>query len=304
MAVVGIVYGISTGQITENFNTIAQVEAEGDEVVHVSPLFGAVVATAFAYEGWIVATSINAELKNAKRNLPIALTLGSIIVICVYVFYYIGVAGGASNLQLMREGATVAFTNIFGNIFGNILNLFIAISCIGTLNGLMLACTRGLYSVAVRGEGPRPEIFKQVDGVTKMAYNSSIFGLLFCALWFVFFYGANLAPTPWFGPFQFDSSELPIVTTYALYIPIFIAFMRKAKEFGPLKRFVIPSLAVVGSLFMIYAAIFAHGIKPYLIAKEEGFFAMPLLFYLIVFAVVFCIGLSVNKDKKTEAGKN
>ena len=80
--------------------------------------------------------------------------------------------------------------------------------------------------------------------------------------------------------------------------------MRKAKEFGPLKRFVIPSLAVVGSLFMIYAAIFAHGIKPYLIAKEEGFFAMPLLFYLIVFAVVFCIGLSVNKDKKTEAGKN
>ena len=64
----------------------------------------------------------------------------------------------------------MAFTNIFGNIFGNILNLFIAISCIGTLNGLMLACTRGLYSVAVRGEGPRPEIFKQVDGAVSYTH--------------------------------------------------------------------------------------------------------------------------------------
>lgn len=33
-------------------------------------LFVGVVAFAFAYEGWITATSINAELKNARRNLP------------------------------------------------------------------------------------------------------------------------------------------------------------------------------------------------------------------------------------------
>ena len=45
-----------------------------------NPLFGAIVATAFAYEGWIIATSINAELKDAKRNLPIALIAGGIIV--------------------------------------------------------------------------------------------------------------------------------------------------------------------------------------------------------------------------------
>ena len=35
------------------------------------------------------------------------------------------------------DGATTAFTNIFGNVLGNILNLFIAISCIGTMNGVL-----------------------------------------------------------------------------------------------------------------------------------------------------------------------
>ena len=48
----------------------------------------------------------------------------------------------------------------------------------GTLNGLMLGCTRGIYAVATRGEGPHPEMFRQVDKVTNMPNNASILGLL------------------------------------------------------------------------------------------------------------------------------
>ena len=64
-----------------------------------------------------------------------------------------------------------------------------------------------------------------------MPTNSSILGLFFVAVWFVYFYGANLAPFQWWGVFSFDSSELPIVTTYALYIPIFIGFMEEDPSF-------------------------------------------------------------------------
>ena len=297
MAAAGILYGISTGQIAENFTTEAQINTEA-ETVQVNPLFDSVVATAFAYEGWIVATSINAELKNAKRNLPIALILGAVIVISVYVLYYIGVAGGATNQQLIEEGATVAFLNIFGDVFGNVLNLFVAISCVGTLNGLMLACTRGMYSIAVRGEGPKADVFRQVDPVTKMAYNSSVFGLLACAVWFTFYYGANLAQERWFGAFSFDSSELPIVTIYALYIPIFIMFIKKGKEYSAIKRILVPVLAVAGSIFMIVAAVFAHGVRPFLTAQAEGRFALPILFYLLAFAVIMVTGAAVNRRKK------
>ena len=161
MAVVGIIVGLVSDQgvLLENMANPG-AETTGN------PLFGAIVATAFAYEGWIIATSINAELKDAKRNLPIALIAGGIIIVAIYLFYYIGVAGGATVEDLMNDGATTAYLNIFGGAFGNILNLFVAISCMGTLNGLMLGCTRGIYAVATRGEGPHPEMFRQVDKVT------------------------------------------------------------------------------------------------------------------------------------------
>ena len=303
MMIFGVIYGLQTGQLTENFSgTAPGIAALGadtaDDGSGAGMLLGAVVATAFAYEGWIVATSINAELKDARRTLPAALILGSLIIIAVYVFYFIGVAGGASTRQLMEEGAATAFLQIFGNVFGNILNLFVAVSCMGTLNGLMLGNTRGLYSLAVRGEGPKPEIFGKVDETTKMAGNSSVFGLLLAAFWFLHFYGSNLVPFPWFGKFSFDSSELPIVTTYLLYLPIFILFMKKNPQLGVMKRFVIPSLAVCGSIFMVCAAIYAHGVKPYLAAKAEGEFSMPVLFYLILFLIIAAVGVLLNGDRR------
>ena len=289
MAVVGIIFGLANGMLTNNFTT----PAVGYEVTG-SPLFAAVCATAFAYEGWIIATSINAELKDSKRNLPKALLIGGLIIVATYILYYIGVAGGATNQELCDSGATAAFINVFGPVLGNILNLFIAISCMGTMNGLMLGCCRGMYSLAARNEGPKPELFRQIDKVSNMPTNSAVIGLLFCAVWGTYFYLSNLAGT-WSVafegtalesvPFLFDSSELPIITIYAMYLPIFIQWMRKATDETVMRRFVIPALAIIGSLFMVYACIVGHGLAN--------------LWYLIVFAVIMFIGyLFRNKDLK------
>ena len=277
MAIVGIVVGIANGTLANNFNTLADVGTTST-----SPLFASVCATAFAYEGWIIATSINAELKDAKKNLPRALVIGAIIIIATYIFYYVGVAGGATNQELIDSGATVAFINVFGNVLGNILNLFIAISCIGTMNGLMLGCVRGLYSIAVRGRGPAPHVFSQIDKETNMPHNSAIVGLLLCGFWGLYFFLANLAGT-WSGPFVFDSSELPIITIYMLYLPIFVMWIKKATDETAMRRYVLPLLAICGSLFMIYACIMGHGIACF--------------WYLIVFAVVMAIGFAFSKEK-------
>lgn len=299
MAVVGIIYGLTHNMAgTPDTSILAANFATGTG--NITTLFGAVVATAFAYEGWILATSINSEIKNSKKNLPIALILGGIIIIAVYLFYYIGLAGGASVETLMNDGATTAFTTVFGNVFGNILNLFIAVSCLGTLNGLLIGCIRGMYSLSVRGYGPKPRLMKQVDPAAGMPQNSSIVGLVIVSVWLIYFYGANLAPEAWFGVFSFDSSELPIITIYAFYIPIFIRFMMKEKGLSPLKRFVLPGLGIAGSLFMVIAAIYSHGYLPYITAKENGQFSCPVLFYLAVFAVVMIIGFAVMKPKKAK----
>lgn len=280
MAVGGLIVGLVSGQLQTNFVTVApNIEVSGN------PLFASVCATAFAYEGWIIATSINAEIKDSKKNLPKALIIGGITIIAVYLFYYIGVAGGASNADLISKGATVAFTNIFGGFLGNILNLFIAISCLGTTNGLMLGCTRCMYSLADRGEGPAPEIFGQVDKKTNMPNNSAIFALMVTAAWFLYFYLTNLAGT-WTGPFVFDSSELPIITIYLMYIPILIQWMRKEKDQNVLRRFIMPILALCGSVFMVVACAIGH--------------QMACVWYLIVFAVIMTIGGIVDKFRKNK----
>jgi APA family basic amino acid/polyamine antiporter len=116
-----------------------------------------------------------------------------------------------------------------------------------------------------------------------MPTNASIAGVMLCGFWLLYFYGANLT-APWFGPFCFDTSELPIVTIYALYIPIFIMMMKKEKDFPAFKRFVAPTLALCGSLFMIVAACFSH--------------RMAVVYYLIVFAVVMIWGAALQKKKE------
>ena len=62
MAVVGIIYGLLSPEhlLIENFaNSVVP-----QDKTFMGLLFAAVCTTAFAYEGWIIATSINAELKN------------------------------------------------------------------------------------------------------------------------------------------------------------------------------------------------------------------------------------------------
>lgn len=283
MAVVGTIIGLSNGMTVHNFTHVADASVSAG-----GGLFASVVAVAFAYEGWIIATSINAELKDSKRNLPKALIWGSLIVVAVYVLYYIGLSGVVTTETLMKSGqagAMLAFQQIFGSVGGSLIFVFVIISCLGTLNGLMLGCTRGLYSLAIRDCGPKPKVFAQVDKITNMPTNSSIFGVLLCGFWLLYFYGANLGASPWFGPFCFDTSELPIVTLYAAYIPIFIMLMVKEKELSTLKRFIMPILATAGCVFMIVAACFAHGIS--------------VVFYLIVFAVIMLIGAGLRQNKST-----
>lgn len=179
-----------------------------------------------------------------------------------------------------EAGAKMAFQNIFGQVGGALIFVFVVISCWGTCNGLTMAVTRAMYDLAADGENEKLACFKNVDKSTGMPTNSAVFGLLMSALWLLYFYGGAIMEG--FGPFKFDSSELPIITLYALYIPIYIALM-KEKTLPTFKRTVMPVLAILCSLFMVFAAIYSH--------------KMNVVWYLIVFVVVEAIG-AFFKGKK------
>jgi len=147
----------------------------------------------------------------------------------------------------------------------------------------MMGCSRCMYSIANRGEGPDPEMYGQVDKKTNMPGNSAVFALIVSAAWFLYFYLSNLAGT-WSGAFVFDPTELPIITVYAMYIPIFVRWMRNEKSETTLRRYVFPTLAIIGSSFMVLASVISH--------------RFSCVWYLIVFAVIMAIGGAVDKAKK------
>ena len=286
MAVIGTIKGLSSGLLVQNFSEVAIPASELGGTGYM--LFTAVCATSFAYEGWIIATSINSELKDAKKNLPRALVIGTLIVMATYIFYYVGLAGAVENNVMMaggEAGAKIAFANVFSNVGGTLLFVFIVISCLGTLNGLMVGTVRGLYAIAARGNGPKPEVLSQVDKTVNMPVNSGIIGALLVAFWLLYFYGANLT-SGWFGPFCFDSSELPIITIYGLYIPIFVMVMKKEKDWSVFNRYIMPGLSIIGCVFVCIAAVFAH--------------RLSVVFYLIIFVVVMLIAIKFDNTKKED----
>ena len=286
IALVGTVIGLVNGTLVDNFNAADAIkqslEFTGKPLGN--GMFAAVCCTAFAYEGWIIATAINAEIKDSKRNLPIALFVGAIIIALTYILYYVGVLGLGKIWYLMSDGTTFAF-NFFENVIATVINFFIIFSCLGTLNGLMVASTRGVYSLAARGEGIRPATFANIDRSTNMPHNSAALGLLLCGAWMAYFVGGQFFG--WFGSYAFDSSELPIITIYPIYVPILVSFMIKEKGLNPFFRFVLPILSIIGAGVMVAASIFRHKIGN--------------VWYLIVFAIVMAIGAALFLYHKAKA---
>ena len=75
----------------------------------------------------------NAELKDAKRNLPRALILGSFIVVATYILYYIGLNGTVTTEELMASGeaaAKMAFQRLLGPVGGVAVFALIVVSVI------------------------------------------------------------------------------------------------------------------------------------------------------------------------------
>lgn len=189
MAVVGTIVGLTSGMTEFNFSNVVT------EMPFTEGLFGAIVSLAFAFEGWICATSIGSELKDSKKNMPRALLIGTVIVAIVYVIYYVGLAGAVESEVMMaggEAGAKIAFQNIFGQVGGAAIFVFVVISCWGTCNGLTMAVTRGMFDLAVESGSPKLAMFKNVDANTNMANNSAVFGLLVSSLWLLYFYGGTI----------------------------------------------------------------------------------------------------------------
>ena len=290
MGIVGTIVGINNGsvqQVLDYVNTAEYATVDGG-------FFNAIVAFAFAYEGWILATSINSELKDAKKNLPIALISGALFCTVIYALYIFSMSSVGSVETILGTWPKIAFSNVFGTTVGTVVLAFVTVSCLGTMNGLIMGSCRSMYSVSCRGLGPKPEFFGDIDKQSNFVIKSSVIGMVIAGFWYawdsVLWWGGpdmlgNIHGNMWIA---WEPDEIAIVCLYAMYIPMFVGLMVKCKEFGFFRRFVLPALGVACCLFMVYCCFVGKGYQ-----QVVGF--------LVFFVIVMLIGAIWAKAKPVPA---
>ncbi|HSC32509.1 MAG TPA: amino acid permease [Gemmatimonadaceae bacterium] len=154
--------------------------------------FGAaLVGSLFSSDAWNNVTFAASEVHNPKRNLPLALALGTGLVTLLYVLTNVGylftlpMAGSPTATTVMGHGiqfatqdrvGTAAASVLFGASGGTVMAIAILISTFGCSNGLILAGPRAYYAMARDGV-----FFKKVGELNLRSVPAS--GLVYQGLW-------------------------------------------------------------------------------------------------------------------------
>ncbi len=211
----------------------------------------------FSFDGWIVATSISHEVKDAKKNIPFALILAPVFILLIYLMYFIGISIYLGPETIMAEGdahVNHAALTLFGPWSAKALLIFIIISVAGTANGLMMALFQLPYSLGLRKMFPCSEKMVKISPRLGTPYISGLVALIISLFWSILHYITqkyNLLPNS-------DVSEISITFNYISFILLYVHVLRLGLQ-GQIKGFwkskVNPILAIVGSLIILYVGM-------------------------------------------------
>ncbi len=229
---------------------------------------------AFSFDGWIISTSICHEIKNSKRNLPIALIVSPIVILIAYILYFVGISvfvGPENVLELGDSSVNQMASTLFGSVGGKIILVFVIISVLGTVNGVTLGMIRMPYSLAIRNMIPfSKSLSKESESLKDMPVNSAIFAFIVTLVWYVIHYITQNNGMPG------DVSEIAICISYLNYCVLYIVIIRLAIK-GEIKNkfmgYFVPFMAIIGSIIILLGG------------SNNPLF----IYYLIIcFIVMFC----------------
>jgi amino acid transporter len=113
----------------------------------------ALVASLWAYDGWNNVSMVSSEIKNPRRNLPLALIGGTLAVVGIYLaanFAYFHVLTG-DEVAGSNRVAAVMMQRVFGGWGANAVSIAAMISIFAALNGSILSGARVPYAMARDG---------------------------------------------------------------------------------------------------------------------------------------------------------
>src|SRR5580698_5860856 len=114
---------------------------------------GATVSAFFSFGGWWEAGKVAGEVRNPKRNLPLAFTLGVLIVTAVYLLVSFAFLSVVPVERIVSNTAFVAQFGeaLFGSVGGKVLSACVLLSVLGGLMALTMAAPRVYYAMAKDG---------------------------------------------------------------------------------------------------------------------------------------------------------
>ena len=146
---------VLVGLFTPGEVTVSLVNLEiGGDKSWLTGFSSALLATLFAYDGWLNVGNVAGEMKNPVRDLPKAIILGLSFVTLIYwainfVFLKVlPVDQIAGNLNASSEAAAL----LFGTIGGKVITIGILISVYGALNGYTMTGIRVPYALAMQND--------------------------------------------------------------------------------------------------------------------------------------------------------
>ena len=152
-----IIFGLFWG----NQNALSQTVTE---VSQSTSNFGvAILATLFAYDGWILIANLGGEMKNPQKLLPKAIILGISTVLVIYTLITIGILRFLpANLihHLGEKCSSIYMTEKLSVLLwaGKIIAAGIIISMLGTLNGKVLT----FLNCLCYGQAKRHPLFQKL----------------------------------------------------------------------------------------------------------------------------------------------
>ena len=270
LAIIGLAFGDPAGVVGLGPVTAAS-----------GGLLFALVSTAFAYDGWQVAPSIAHEIKNPKRNLPLAFTVAPVVIMALYIAYFLGISAVVGPQEVIAQGnasVDVFAMQFFGAAGAKVLLVFVITSVLGTINGLTLGYIRLPYALALRKEFVASETFAKVSPKTDIPMASAYLTFVVSVFWLIIHFltmnGAVVYGLSFFG--GIDISNLPIVSIYVFYIVIYIGIIKDffVKKIGSIWEGVIfPVLAIVGAAVVVYGGFTDAKVGLYLIICFIGILA-------------------------------
>jgi APA family basic amino acid/polyamine antiporter len=177
----GFLVGRNPAAVTANFTGFWRNSGWNFETVRLVGV--AMVGALFSSDAWNNVTFTAGEVRNPRRNLPLSLGVGVLVVSALYIatnFVYLNLLT-LPQIQAAEQDrvATAAAFHIFGPVAVQLMAAAIMISTFGCNNGLILAGARVYYAMA------KDRLFFRKAGQLDPVHHAPVFSLRTQCLWAV-----------------------------------------------------------------------------------------------------------------------